>query len=70
MQELALKLAESKEIARSFNNNKAGRACEQGFAARNTGTFQEQCVFLTFILYFYTHKLCSQVLRLPKLCFV
>jgi hypothetical protein len=50
LQELAFKLDERKGMARPFNNNKAGRAWAQGFMARNTGAFQEKCVFLTLIL--------------------
>jgi hypothetical protein len=50
LQKLAFKLAEIKETARPFSNNKAGRAWAQRFMACKTGTFQEKCVFLTFIL--------------------
>jgi hypothetical protein len=49
--ELAFKLVEIKGIARPFNNNKAGRACVQGFVAHNTGTFQEKCVAYSLHLY-------------------
>jgi hypothetical protein len=64
LQEMAFKLAERKGITRPFKNNKARRACAQGFVANNTDIPGKICIPYTIsaVAKYYCTMNCSTVI--------